>query len=214
MTRDTGSPGRPQLRLVSTSAEVVSSPAEPDHSAKDVDWSILMARAQAGDAVSYRRLLREIAPYLRSLAARHRRNPQDIEDVVQEILMTIHSIRATYDVNRPFMPWLTAIARRRLVDQIRSQMRRSAREQSMNGEEDVFADPRPNSEDTADQHRIEEAVAKLPPVQQQAIRLLKLNEMSLKEASAISGASIPALKVATHRAIKSLRDTFFKGSRS
>jgi RNA polymerase sigma-70 factor (ECF subfamily) len=35
--------------------------------------------------------------------------------------------------------------------------------------------------------------------------MLKLNEMSLKEAAVASGRSIPALKVATHRAIKSLR---------
>lgn len=213
MTREAGSPGRPRLRLVATSAELVGS-TEPDTSAKDVDWSILMARAQAGDAVSYRRLLREISPYLRSLAAQHRRNPQDIEDVVQDILMTLHAIRATYDVNRPFMPWLAAIARRRVVDQLRRETRRRSREQSMDDEDDVFADPRPNSEDAADHHRLDAAVAKLPPVQQQAIRLLKLKEMSLKEASAISGASIPALKVATHRALKSLREIFFKGPRS
>jgi len=35
--------------------------------------------------------------------------------------------------------------------------------------------------------------------------MLKLNEMSLKEASKASGRSIVALKVATHRAIKNLR---------
>jgi RNA polymerase sigma-70 factor (ECF subfamily) len=35
--------------------------------------------------------------------------------------------------------------------------------------------------------------------------LLKLQELSLKEASAVSGLSIGALKVATHRAMASLR---------
>ena len=38
----------------------------------------------------------------------------------------------------------------------------------------------------------------LPPDQRQAIKMLKLNEMSLKEAAAVSGRSIAALKVATH----------------
>ncbi|HEY2968978.1 MAG TPA: RNA polymerase subunit sigma, partial [Casimicrobiaceae bacterium] len=37
-------------------------------SARDLDWSILMARAQGGDGEAYRRLLVAIAPYLRSLA--------------------------------------------------------------------------------------------------------------------------------------------------
>jgi len=45
----------------------------------------------------------------------------------------------------------------------------------------------------------------LPPGQRQALELLKLKEMSLKEASAATGLSITALKVATHRALKSLR---------
>jgi RNA polymerase sigma-70 factor, ECF subfamily len=49
------------------------------------------------------------------------------------------------------------------------------------------------------------AIERLPPEQRQAIRLLKLNEMSLKEAAEASGRSIAALKVATHRAIKGLR---------
>ena len=45
----------------------------------------------------------------------------------------------------------------------------------------------------------------LPNPQRRAIELLKLQEMSLKEASAVSGMSIASLKVATHRALKGLR---------
>src|SRR5262245_22595843 len=40
---------------------------------RDHDWSALMAQAQGGDGVAYRRLLEEIAPYLRSLAAKRHR---------------------------------------------------------------------------------------------------------------------------------------------
>src|SRR3546814_7677162 len=36
----------------------------------DVDWAILMGRAQMGDGDAYLRLLHEVTPYLRSLAAR------------------------------------------------------------------------------------------------------------------------------------------------
>ena len=49
------------------------------------------------------------------------------------------------------------------------------------------------------------ALERLPPGQRQALELLKLKEMSLKEASAATGLSITALKVATHRALKSLK---------
>ena len=49
------------------------------------------------------------------------------------------------------------------------------------------------------------AIEALPFAQRQAIEMLKLGEMSLKEAAAASGMSIAALKVATHRALGTLR---------
>lgn len=52
---------------------------------------------------------------------------------------------------------------------------------------------------------LSEAIEKLPPDQREAIKMLKLNEMSLKEAAAASGRSIAALKVATYRALRNLR---------
>ena len=48
-------------------------------------------------------------------------------------------------------------------------------------------------------------IDKLPPDQRDAIKMLKREEMSLKEASRATGRSVAALKVATHRAIKNLR---------
>ena len=41
--------------------------------------------------------------------------------------------------------------------------------------------------------------------ERQAVELLKLRDLSLKEASALTGMSVGALKIATHRAIASLR---------
>ena len=67
-------------------------------------WSTLMARAQDGDEVAYRRLLEDATPYLRSLAARHRALAGETEDVVQDILLTLHAVRHTYDPGRPFGP--------------------------------------------------------------------------------------------------------------
>src|SRR5438874_1739949 len=81
-----------------------SSGDEKASATRDLDWSILMARTQAGEAVAYRRLLDEISPYLRSLAARRHRDPSDVEDAVQDVLLTVHAIRATYDPTRPFGP--------------------------------------------------------------------------------------------------------------
>jgi RNA polymerase sigma-70 factor (ECF subfamily) len=53
---------------------------------------------------------------------------------------------------------------------------------------------------------LSEAITALSPPQREAIELLKLCEMSLAEAFAVSGRSLTALKVNVHRAIKTLRD--------
>ena len=60
-------------------------------------------------------------------------------------------------------------------------------------------------EGAANSRVIRQAIDKLPPGQRKAIMLLKIKEMTLKEATAFSGMSIPSLKVATHRAMKNLR---------
>ncbi|WP_119302148.1 RNA polymerase sigma factor [Dongia deserti] len=174
--------------------------------AKESDWSNLMARAQAGDSGAYRRLLEQVAPYVRSLAVRMSRDPSDVEEAVQDVLLTIHAIRDTYDPRRPFGPWLVAIAHRRIVDWLRRRGRTRSRETAMEPRHETFpARPTNIDEASSDRRALRAAVESLPPAQRQAIKLLKLQQMSLKEAAAVSGTSIASLKVATHRALKGLR---------
>jgi RNA polymerase sigma factor (sigma-70 family) len=171
-----------------------------------LDWTMLMVRSQAGDREAYRLLLEAITPYLRTLAARQINNRNDVEDTVQDILLTIHTVRHTYDPARPFGPWLVAIAGRRIVDSLRRQGRLGAHETPIAPDHETFAMPEANLvESASDAHALHEAIEALPPGQRDAIRMLKLEERSLKEASMVSGMSIAALKVATHRAMKNLR---------
>lgn len=193
----------PQLRLVGSEGDAALAVAEP--TTRDTDWAILMAHAQDGDRSAYQRLLREITPYLRSLAARRHRDPSDIEDAVQDILLTVHAIRHTFDPTRPFGPWLVTIANRRFIDRLRRQGRRRGRETPLMPEHETFSEPQANLEERPDRHELEKAINELPAMQRKAVQLLKLKEMSLKEASTASGMSIASLKVNVHRAVKSLR---------
>lgn len=191
-----------------STAQPTALPSQPDSVRGDgtPDWSEAMARAQEGDREAYRRLLQAITPYLRALAARQVRNRDDLEDTVQDILLTVHAVRHTYDPARPFGPWLVSIANRRIVDGLRRRGRLGARELPLETDAETFAAPETNLMEQADDaHRVRDAIERLPAGQRDAIRLLKLEEMSLKEASAASGVSIAALKVATHRALKALR---------
>lgn len=194
-------------------AVVPPGPEKPAANLREVDWSVLMARAQCGNAEAYARLLTEIAPYLRALAARRHRHPADIEDAVQDILLTLHSIRATYDPSRPFGPWLAAIANRRLVDRIRRQSRSRRVETPLMPEHETASNCVAAQDETADHHRLSRAIETLPEGQRQAITFLKLKGLSLIEASDASGMSVAALKVSTHRAIARLRAIFSAGQK-
>jgi RNA polymerase sigma factor (sigma-70 family) len=199
---------RSSLKLVASSATADRIRGGERKANRARDWSGLMARAQNGDRVAYRALLEEVTPYLRALAARCFKEASDTEDAVQDVLLTVHAVRHTYDPGRPFGPWLVAIANRRIIDRLRRQMRARSREIELSSEHETFSPDAANFhlEDTsADAAALHAAITALPPDQRQAISLLKLKEMSLKEAALASGRSVSALKVATHRAIRSLR---------
>ena len=138
------------------------------------------------------------------------RSKEDAEDALQDVLLTVHAVRRAYDPRRPFGPWLVAIANRRIIDRLRRQIRNRSRETEFTPEHETFL-PDPTNlrssidEISADEATLLAAIENLPPDQRQAIRLLKLKEMSLKEAALATGRTVSALKVATHRAIKSLR---------
>ena len=176
--------------------------------ALDRHWSQLMAKAQSGDQSAYADLLREILPVLRAVVRRQHRNFERAEDVVQEVLLTIHRVRHTYDASRSFRGWVFTIARRRSVDALRKTGRLARFEQS--AEQDVIeASPSPVPEENPFEDLepgLARAVAALPPGQRRAIELVKLRELSLAEAAAHSGVSAGALKVAVHRAMKTLRE--------
>src|SRR5262252_912713 len=173
----------------------------------------LMQAAQGGDTQAYVLLLKEITPRVRQIVRAQRRflKIEDIEDLVQDILLSVHSVRATYDPRRPFMPWLLAITRNRLADGARRYARTSAREVNTDCLDVTFVNENANkTSDVFGKEELKNAIDDLPAAQRTAVEMLKLREMSLKEAAAVSGMSIGALKVATHRAMIALRKMLMK----
>lgn len=175
------------------------------------DW---MRAAQEGDGEAYLQLLHAVTPRIRKVVQRHRgfAGAAEVEDLVQDVLLSLHAVRATYDASRPFAPWLLAIVRNRLADGARRYARTAQREVTLEDLDVTFRERGANEELSAqsDAAALREAVRGLPEAQRQAIELTKLKELSLKEAAAVSGMSVGALKVATHRAMATLRQTLGK----
>ena len=108
----------------------------------------LMQAAQAGDMHAYERLLREVTPKLRQMVRKRRQffTAEEIEDLVQEILLSVHAVRATFDPKRPFLPWLSTIAHSRLIDSARRYYRGKSNEIQMDKLPVTFADAWTNVE--------------------------------------------------------------------
>jgi RNA polymerase sigma factor (sigma-70 family) len=180
--------------------------------ADDARRSRQMAAAQAGDRAAYEALLRDCVPLIRRFAARQGVPADRLEDVVQDVLLTVHRARATYDPARSFTAWLRTIAERRAIDVLRRLGRQRRREVhaplAVETHVDDGADPSRASDAAANQKRVDEALATLPESQREAVRVLLLEERSLDEAAGITRRSKGALKVNLHRALRALRIRF------
>jgi len=166
-----------------------------------------MRSAQAGDRSAYTELLRRIVPIVARMAAARYGRFLEADDIVQDVLLSLHSVRHTYDTRRPFMPWLASIVRNRLVDAYRKRVRISRSETPVPEIPEILGREAASleGEGRGDPELLESAIADLPAGQRRAVELLKLEELSLKEAAAVSGLSTAALKVAVHRGLKTLR---------
>lgn len=173
----------------------------------DVRLGALMRSAQDGNNTAYAELLRLSVPIITRAVRSQCHSGLELDDVVQDVLISLHAVRHTYDPSRPFAPWLASIARHRATDARRRRRRISSNETAVPELPETFPgdETKWNMETRGDPELLRRAIAELPPGQRQAVELLKLKELSLKEAASASGMSIAALKVAVHRGLKSLR---------
>jgi RNA polymerase sigma-70 factor, ECF subfamily len=168
----------------------------------------LMAHAQQGDQRAYDELLRLLAQESRGFVSRRLGGADWADDVVQEVLLTIHRARHTYDPARPFAPWFYAIINSRLIDALRSRKRVALRETP---DEDALAQqPAPAPPEPVGgelRETLAQAVSRLPRVQREVVSLLKYEDLSVREVATRLGMSEAAVKTTAHRGYKLLRRT-------
>lgn len=174
---------------------------------------MLMRAAIDGDSVAYRRLLASLTPVLRSVArrncARVGLDGGEAEDVVQEALLAIHLKRRTWDTDRPIIPWIMTIARNKLIDA----RRRKGNRQSLPIDDltDILAAE--GDDDPTDRRDLDRLIDKLGDRQRDLVRSLSVEGRSVQETAARLEMSEGAVRVALHRAIKSLAALYRKDSR-
>ena len=130
----------------------------------------------------------------------------DFEDVVQEILISIHKARHTYDGVRPIMPWIFAIARFRIADYLRKTYS-NIRFENCDFEElcEILPDVTILNQDN---EYIEDILKNVPSREKTILSMIYLEECSVKEVATNLKMTESAVKVAAHRALKKIKKDF------
>lgn len=166
-------------------------------------WPALMERAQAGDQLAYTRLLKALVPVIRSQVRKQCSVNALVEDVIQDVLLTVHRVRHTYDPAYPFLPWLMAIISARAIDALRRRGR--LQQWEIHDEAQSAAASAPESPRHQDADELDGYLRQLPSRQREIVEHVHLREMSLTEAAAHNNLSVAAVKSLLHRALTNLR---------
>ncbi|MBB1202858.1 sigma-70 family RNA polymerase sigma factor [Enterobacteriaceae bacterium 89] len=170
-------------------------------------WPEYMVRTQAGDRQAYASLLHTLVPVIRAIVRKQMDDEVLIEDVIQDVLLTLHRVRHTYDPASPFLPWLMAITKARTIDALRRQGRFSRREVVEEEWVENVADlsPARNTEHQESREELYGFLNQLPARQRQIVENIHLQEMSLMQAAKEHNLSVAAVKSLLHRALNNLR---------
>lgn len=172
---------------------------------RDRQWKILAAKAQKGDSAAYHELLTDVVPVIRRAVIKSMPSPDQADDVVQEVLISIHKALHTYEPDRPFTPWLMAIVNFRRSDFLR-QHYATQKNKQLPLETADNSDYVDKGESDASFKDIEAALDSLPDKQKDVVKLLKIEGYSTKEVSEKTGLSESAVKVTMHRALQKLKE--------
>jgi len=160
-----------------------------------------------GNREDYARFLTAITPLLKRVVGR-RLAACDVEDVTQEILISIHKARHTYDGLRPLMPWLTSIAKFRMSDHLRKYYAQM-QHQTVDIHELEEILPHVTQDGDSDEY-IEELLDGVPENHKRILTLMHVQGYTAKEVGVQMKMKESAVKVAAHRAMKKIREKFEK----
>lgn len=175
---------------------------QPD--SREGQWAAMMQASLKGDANAYRELLESLSKFLRIVSKRlcnkYGMAPSESEDVVQEVLLTVHLKRHTWDPSRPIGPWITAITRNKLVDVLRHRGRhiKIPIDDIIDVLEVESTDP------VIEPHNVERILSSLKDTPQKIVKSIAMEGLSIQQTAKRFGMSEVAVRVAFHRALKAL----------
>jgi len=192
----------------------------PDSATVERTDAELIAAVLAGDTACFEPLLQKYQPRVFATARRYARRESEVEDIVQEVFFKAFHRLSSFRGDAPFEHWLMRLAVRTCYDFLRAHQRN--REMSFSDFTDdeshwldhFAANPAEASENAAAARElVERVLAQLPPAARMVITLLEIEDRSVKEVAALTGWSVPVVKIRAFRARAQMRKCLEKLAR-
>lgn len=179
-----------------------NTPRKPTQSQQWSEWAAL---AQQGDQKAYQKLLKDIVPSIHTVLAGRLANYDWVDDITQEVLISVHKSLKTYNPERSFRPWLMAIISFRRTDYLRKHY--SSRQNVTTDLEDAGFQKKhvTNPTHAGEYIDVERAMDALPPKQRKVFEMIKIQGYSAQEVASEMNMSVSAVKVSAHRSMKKIK---------
>jgi RNA polymerase sigma-70 factor (ECF subfamily) len=172
----------------------------------------LIAAVLDGDSASFEPLIRKYQPRVFATARRYARRDSEVEDIVQEVFIKAFQKLKGFRGEAPFEHWLMRLAVRTCYDFLRGHQRNreTAFSELTEPEADwlerfvVQPDAAVENADAARQ-LVDRILSRLPPAARLVITLLEIEGRPVKEIAAMTGWSVPLVKVRAFRARAEMR---------
>lgn len=195
-----------------TEADSTGTPAAPDRAAAQARDVLLITRVRRGDPSAFDALVHAYMRQAFQLAYRVVGHREDAEDLVQEVFLAAYQYLDSFDVERPFGPWLMRIVLNRGANLRRSRARRETEPETdgVSGAPSALEE----SERTEAREQLVRAMAQLSERQRLIVTLFDVDGRTSTEIGEMLDLSAGTVRWHLHEARQRLRAAlsgFFKG---
>jgi len=176
----------------------------------EISDEILMEQVSAGDLQKAKRLFENYNRKLFSFFVRLTYDRDLSNDLTQNVFLRMLRYRKSYKKGSRFKPWIYQIARNTMADHFRKKP----------GYKSDFSDIESLAMEASEIHEQDEQMERekilhkslslLPDDQREVLVLSRFQQMKYEEIAALNNTTVANVKIKVHRAIKTLRTTYFE----
>jgi len=163
-----------------------------------------MQRYAEGDDSAFGAVYDELAPRLLAYLRRSVGNEALARDILQQAFLRLHRARGSFSPGSAVVPWAFAIARRAMLDALRTRRRRPEAALEAAHEPATIDDPERRASLMQEALHLQRRLRSLPESWRDAFELVRVEGLSLADAAAVLDTSASAVKMRAHRAYVAL----------